>query len=90
MNGLTPSKTGVTDWPPGPPPRAARGTPQPSDAFAGMLDAHQARTATAEGPKRSSEAKERRAAEHRAELARREGVELDELAITMHQRKAGA
>jgi len=34
--------------------------------------------------------KQRQAAEHRAELARREGVELDELAIKMHRRKAAA
>ena len=34
--------------------------------------------------------KERQAAEHRARLARREGAELDELALSMHQRQAGA
>src|SRR3954447_14620820 len=46
-NGLTSPK--ATDRPPGPTPQAARGAPPPSDAFAGMLDAHQARTAIAEG-----------------------------------------
>src|SRR4051794_19834143 len=57
VNGLTP-KTGVTDWPPGPPPRAARGAPEPSEPFAGILDAHQARTAPAEGQDRSSRTSE--------------------------------
>src|SRR3954471_3871643 len=46
-NGLSSPK--ATDRPPGPTPQAARGAPPPSDAFAGMLDAHQARTAIAEG-----------------------------------------
>lgn len=46
-NGLTSPR--ATDRPPGPTPQAARGAPPPSDAFAGMLDAHQARTAIAEG-----------------------------------------
>jgi flagellar hook-length control protein FliK len=46
-NGLTSPR--AADRPPGPAPQAARGAPPPSDAFAGMLDAHQARTATAEG-----------------------------------------
>src|SRR4051812_49725566 len=46
-NGLTSPK--ATDRPPGPTPQAARGAPPPRDAFAGMLDAHQARTAIAEG-----------------------------------------
>jgi len=32
--------------------------------------------------------KDRRAAEHRAELARRESTELDEIALRMHQRRA--
>ena len=32
--------------------------------------------------------KERQAGEHRALLARREGAELDEIALTMHQRQA--
>ena len=56
MNGLTSPKAGVADWPPGPAPRAARGAPQPSDAFAGILDSQQARTATAEGHERSPKA----------------------------------
>jgi flagellar FliJ protein len=34
--------------------------------------------------------KERRRVEHNAELLRREGVELDELALTMYVRQAGA
>src|SRR3954471_6563036 len=46
-NGL--SSPRATDRPPGPTPQAARGAPPPRDAFAGMLDAHQARTAIAEG-----------------------------------------
>ena len=57
MNGLTSPKTGAADWPPGPRPRAARGAPEPSDAFAGMLNAQQARTATAEGQEKSPEAR---------------------------------
>jgi flagellar hook-length control protein FliK len=52
-NGLTSPK--ATDRPPGPTPQAARGAPPPSDAFAGMLDAHQARTAIAEGQSESPE-----------------------------------
>src|SRR3954454_17530340 len=58
-NGLTSPK--ATDRPSGPTPQAARGAPPPSDAFAGMLDAHQARTAIAEG--HSPEKQARRAAE---------------------------
>lgn len=59
MNGLTPSKTtGVADWPTGAPQRAARGAPQPSEPFAGILDAHQARTAPAEGQTRNAKARE--------------------------------
>src|SRR4051794_13137606 len=46
-NGLTSPK--ATDRPPGPTPQAARGAPPPSDPLAGMLDAHQARPAIAEG-----------------------------------------
>src|SRR4051794_603517 len=46
-NGLTSPR--AAERPPGPTPQAARGAPPPSDAFAGMLDAHQARTAIAEG-----------------------------------------
>jgi flagellar hook-length control protein FliK len=55
-NGLSSPK--ATDRPPGPTPEAARGAPPPSDAFAGMLDAQQARTATAEGqsPEKSAPA----------------------------------
>src|SRR3954451_16065990 len=52
-NGLSSPK--ATDRPPGPTPQAARGAPPPSDAFAGMLDAHQARTAIAEGHNESPE-----------------------------------
>ena len=52
-NGLTSPK--ATDRPPGHTPQAARGAPPPSDAFAGMLDAHQARTAIAEGHSESPE-----------------------------------
>src|SRR4051794_38888908 len=52
-NGLTSPK--ATDRPPGPTPQAARGAPPPSDAFAGMLDAHQARTAIAEGQSQKPE-----------------------------------
>src|SRR3954471_8066989 len=52
-NGLSSPK--ATDRPPGPTPQAARGAPPPSDAFAGMLDAHQARTAIAEGHSESPE-----------------------------------
>ena len=52
-NGLSSPK--ATERPPGPMPQAARGAPPPSDAFAGMLDAHQARTAIAEGHSRSPE-----------------------------------
>jgi flagellar hook-length control protein FliK len=48
-NGLSPSRAGAADWPPGPAQQAARGAPPPSDAFAGILDAQQARTAIAEG-----------------------------------------
>jgi Meckel syndrome type 1 protein len=60
-NGLkTPQ---ATAWPPGPPPRAAREAPPQSDAFAGMLDAQQARTATAEGHKKSPERAEPRASD---------------------------
>src|SRR3954454_16885331 len=62
-NGLSSPK--ATDRPPGPTPQAARGEPPPSDAFAGMLDAHQARTAIAEGhsesPERAAKAPERAA-----------------------------
>src|SRR3954471_23407793 len=54
-NGLTSPK--ATDRPPGHTPQAARGAPPPSDAFAGMLDAHQARTAIAEGQSESPEHK---------------------------------
>jgi flagellar FliJ protein len=32
--------------------------------------------------------KDRQAAEHRAEMARRDGVELDEIALSMYQRRA--
>jgi hypothetical protein len=59
VNGLTPPKAGVTDWPPGGATRAARGAPEPSEAFAGILDSHQARTATAEGHDKSPEVKGR-------------------------------
>ena len=59
MNGLTPPKAGVTDWPPGATTRAARGAPEPSEPFAGILDATQARTATAEGQERSSRSRSR-------------------------------
>jgi flagellar hook-length control protein FliK len=57
VNGLTPPKSGATEWPPGPSPRASRGAPEPRDAFAGILDSHQARTATAEGQDRSPKVK---------------------------------
>jgi flagellar hook-length control protein FliK len=50
-NGLSSPK--ATDRPPGPTSQAARGAPPPSDAFAGILDAHQARTAIAEGQSES-------------------------------------
>ena len=46
---LSPQKTGAADWPPGPQQQPAREAPDPSDAFAGMLDIQTARTATAEG-----------------------------------------
>src|SRR5215208_6782539 len=59
VNGLTPPKAGVADWPPGGATRAARGAPEPSEAFAGILDSHQARTATAEGHDKSPEVKGR-------------------------------
>jgi flagellar hook-length control protein FliK len=93
VNGLTPPKAGVTDWPPGHTSRAARGAPEPSEAFAGILDATQARTATAEGQDRSSRtrsnsrreegpnASERAEARSNAEWARErraaDGVERD-------------
>ncbi len=51
-NGTTPRTSGA-DWPPGlSKPPAPRGAPEQSDAFAGMLDQHQARTAIAEGHQR--------------------------------------
>jgi flagellar hook-length control protein FliK len=53
VNGLTPPKSGAAEWPPGPTPRASRGAPEPSDAFAGILNSQKARTATAEGQDRS-------------------------------------
>ena len=96
MNGLTPPKSGATEWPTGPGPRASRGAPEPSDAFAGILDSHQARTATAEGQDRSPKttgrdrhddgpvANERAEARSNAEWARErreaDGVERDHAA----------
>jgi flagellar hook-length control protein FliK len=53
VNGLTSPKAGASDWPPGGIPRAARKAPEARDPFAGILDTHQARTATAEGQDRS-------------------------------------
>lgn len=64
-NGLTSPR--AAERPPGPTPQAARGAPPPSDAFAGMLDAHQARTAIAEG--HSPEKAERHAAHEAAREA---------------------
>src|SRR4051794_36381874 len=52
---LSPHKAGAADWPPGTNPPAPRGAPDTSDAFAGLLDIQQARTATAEGQSRSPE-----------------------------------
>jgi len=52
---LSPHKAGAADWPPGPNPPAPRGAPDQSDAFAGLLDIQQARTATAEGQNRSAD-----------------------------------
>src|SRR4051794_24894666 len=74
VNGLTPPKSGAAEWPPGPTPRASRGAPEPSDAFAGILDSHQARTATAEGQDRSpkTEGRNRRDDDGRVAVERRE------------------
>src|SRR4051812_33839774 len=83
-NGLNPPK--ATHRPPGPTPQAARGAPPPSDAFAGMLDAHQARTAIAEGRSESPERPARDAAkpapvkEHRTALSDSKGARTDHAA----------
>src|SRR3954447_10999917 len=83
-NGLSSPK--ATDRPPGPTPQAARGAPPPSDAFAGMLDAHQARTAIAEGRSESPERPARDAAkpapvkEHRTAPSDSKGARTDHAA----------
>ncbi len=56
MNGLTPPKSRAMEWSPGQTARPPREAPAPSDAFAGILDTHQARTATAEGPEKNQKA----------------------------------
>src|SRR4051794_13956663 len=71
-NGLTSPK--ATDRPPGPTPQAARGAPPPSDAFAGMLDAHQARTAIAEGQSESPERHAPVAVDHSANCEQQAGT----------------
>jgi flagellar FliJ protein len=60
------------------------------DRFDAEVDARRAALGDASREREILERlKERQAAEHRAQLARREGAELDEIALTMHQRQAG-
>src|SRR3954447_17672086 len=92
-NGLSSPK--ATDRPPGPTPQAARGAPPPSDAFAGMLDAHQARTAIAEGRSESPERPARDAAkpapvkEHRTAPSQPKDARKDHAADAARATDAG-